>query len=990
VARRPAREFLNGPVFRRLARLAFLAWLALGASLAACGDNTTAKATQEICDNGVDDDGNGRVDCADPACLSAPVCNRCGDGKATGREDCDGTDLRGKTCADFGFNQGTLSCLASACIYDLRGCSVVEICDNGKDDDGDGLVDCADPDCAASAACAVCGDGKVTGAEQCDDGNTTPGDCCDRCRAEPGCEIENNDTVAHAEALTLDAAHGATVRGNIATADTDVFTVVIPVNGTANVGAAMAQPSALQRCPDAVLEILGADGGTVPLYPFTPPNKGNWCPGVQAHGLPAGPAYVRVHATAGATAPVFSYQLAISLELQPCGDGVVQQGQECDDGNTRDGDGCDHLCRLELTPEHDPDDSAANATTLHVPPFAVRAGLDAPQNGATTGEDWFAVQLARPGNLRAEVLDVSDGATSCGISAVPRIVSLVGGNEQSYGFVSAPDLPACGSVSSFSGGPAPVPTAPSGEPQPGGSGSQLAAGTYYVVVTTHTGAGQYELRVTETSECGNGKVEPPEQCDGGPACDANCQPIAVCGNGILEPGEECDDGNTIDGDGCSSHCTREAGMCGNGVIDRGEQCDDGNTVGGDCCDPMCQVEPGCEVEPDDRLDTASGPYLVPVTLKGAFALSRMEPKLDFDFYQLLVRATTDVRITSAPPPGTKGGCTLPPGTKVNLWLPREPNGPVDTLTADTNGCVTLRRTFDPGFFAVEVDGGGQGPPLSYQVSVLAESTCGDLIVQGTETCDDGTPDCLGADCKHVAVCGDGILTTPEGCDDGNTMAGDGCSPTCQPEGVGVCGDGHLDPGEECDDGNTKAGDGCSPDCKIEVPQARCGDGQINQPTEQCDDGNNANGDGCDATCHIEPGHVWETEPNDDGTPSVGNSDFKAAAANGPFSANVIIHAAFDPFGDDDVFAVTNPTNAPVHVTAQTFGPGGVGTCVGVDTVMRLRDATAALLAFDDDSGIERCSLLSFTLDPQATLYLQLTDYGDNSIVPLYLLQVTFQ
>ena len=31
----------------------------------------------------------------------------------------------------------------------------------------------------------------------------------------------------------------------------------------------------------------------------------------------------------------------------------------------------------------------------------------------------------------------------------------------------------------------------------------------------------------------------------------------VCGNGILEPGEECDDGNLISGDGCSSDCKKE-------------------------------------------------------------------------------------------------------------------------------------------------------------------------------------------------------------------------------------------------------------------------------------------------------------------------------------------------------------------------------------------------------------------------------------------------
>ena len=31
----------------------------------------------------------------------------------------------------------------------------------------------------------------------------------------------------------------------------------------------------------------------------------------------------------------------------------------------------------------------------------------------------------------------------------------------------------------------------------------------------------------------------------------------ICGNGIVEPGEECDDGNTSDGDGCSSECRHE-------------------------------------------------------------------------------------------------------------------------------------------------------------------------------------------------------------------------------------------------------------------------------------------------------------------------------------------------------------------------------------------------------------------------------------------------
>jgi len=55
-----------------------------------------------------------------------------------------------------------------------------------------------------------------------------------------------------------------------------------------------------------------------------------------------------------------------------------------------------------------------------------------------------------------------------------------------------------------------------------------------------------------------------------------------------------------------------------------------------------------------------------------------------------------------------------------------------------------------------------------------------------------------------------------------------------------------EPGEGCDDGNTVACDGCSPTCHVE----RCGNGVV-ECGEECDDGsaNGAPGDPCDAGCH---------------------------------------------------------------------------------------------------------------------------------------------
>jgi cysteine-rich repeat protein len=62
-----------------------------------------------------------------------------------------------------------------------------------------------------------------------------------------------------------------------------------------------------------------------------------------------------------------------------------------------------------------------------------------------------------------------------------------------------------------------------------------------------------------------------------------------CGDGMLEPGEQCDDGNVASGDGCSATCTVEA-TCGNNVVEPGEQCDDGNTIANDGCSPTCANE----------------------------------------------------------------------------------------------------------------------------------------------------------------------------------------------------------------------------------------------------------------------------------------------------------------------------------------------------------------------------------------------------------------
>ena len=140
-----------------------------------------------------------------------------------------------------------------------------------------------------------------------------------------------------------------------------------------------------------------------------------------------------------------------------------------------------------------------------------------------------------------------------------------------------------------------------------------------------TGALMIDAGDTMTAVCGDGVIEPPEQCDdgntkSGDGCSASCTiepfydcPMAgkpckytvVCGDGKVQGTEQCDDGNTTSGDGCSSTCQVEAGWqcptpdarcvaktCGDGIVAGSEECDDGNTTSGDGCSATCKLEPG--------------------------------------------------------------------------------------------------------------------------------------------------------------------------------------------------------------------------------------------------------------------------------------------------------------------------------------------------------------------------------------------------------------
>ena len=160
-----------------------------------------AAETPEICDNYRDDNGDGRIDCADPYCYGLLRCIPencsndvddngdklvdCNDPQCAGVRICDpencsnGVDDNG---------DGNADCNDRQC-KDLISCRP-EICDNQVDDNMNGLLDCADPQCSSMLVCKpeICND-------EVDNNGNNLADCNDpQCETDPACvpEICNN------------------------------------------------------------------------------------------------------------------------------------------------------------------------------------------------------------------------------------------------------------------------------------------------------------------------------------------------------------------------------------------------------------------------------------------------------------------------------------------------------------------------------------------------------------------------------------------------------------------------------------------------------------------------------------------------------------------------------------------------------------------------------------------------------------------------------
>ncbi len=507
-----------------------------------------------------------------------------------------------------------------------------------------------------------------------------------------------------------------------------------------------------------------------------------------------------------------------------CGDGVVDTGEECDDGNTTAGDGCDASCAVEVpvlaagdlviteflaNPEA-VSDSAGEWVELYNA-SAIDLDLKGAVLAGEPGEAFtFDEHVVVPAGGYAVVGASSDVAANGGVAvdAVWQGFSLKNSSDSIA--VVAPDGTLVDAVDYDIG---------NGWPVAPGAATQLDTG---VVDATANDAASAWCAATASwtpggdagspgepnppcgeALCGNGVLEPGEQCDDGAAnsdtapdaCRTNCV-AAHCGDGVVDSDEACDDGNDVPLDGCEPDCTlSETVGCGDGVLQPGEECDDGNIVNGDGCSAGCtweaqKVGAGALVIDEIMRDPvqvadADGEWFEIVNTSG-------EP---IDLRWLLLEDASGGQHVVDP----GGPLVVGPGERVVFGANADLalNGGVEVNYA-YGGDIQLVNTGTGGVSistpwglvdAVNWDDTWPGKPgraLSLDPGAL-DATANDDVANWCaaktfyNALDLGSPGQPNPACATVPECGNGLVDPTEECDDGNTVSGDGCDAQCHSE-----------------------------------------------------------------------------------------------------------------------------------------------------------------------------------------------------------------
>ena len=484
-------------------------------------------------------------------------------------------------------------------------------------------------------------------------------------------------------------------------------------------------------------------------------------------------------------------------QLPECGNGIIEAGEQCDDGNSIDGDCCNANCQFE------------------------QAGSPCPDPGYCNGEE----TCDGGGNcLAGNPIDCNDGVDCTDDSCV----------ESNRTCVNRPNNRNCSDDGLFCTGD------------------------------------EFCDALNDCSSSG-------DPCQNGTVCNepnGSCDPEAACGDGVVNPGEECDDGNGEDGDCCSALCAFESAgsLCADNQYCNGEEACDGtgNCQPGlpiDCGDGIACTDDACDEVNDVCANTPDngtcddGQYCNGV--ETCDLISGCEPGIP-------VNCSDGVDCTNDDCDEINDTC---------VYTPDGNNCPDDGLFCNgdefchpQNDCSSRGDPCLNGTVCDE-DAGFCGPPPS----------CGDGIVDQGEDCDDGNTasgDCCSVDCQFesggsscsdeqycngeetcdgigncqpgVAVdCSDGVACTVDACDEVNNVCVNTLNDNnCPDDGLFCTGQEICDPVNGC----LSLGNPCLPEENCDEASNQCVVSPECSLDVDCDDGLFCNGDElCDADGMCQPG-----------------------------------------------------------------------------------------------------------------------------------------
>jgi cysteine-rich repeat protein len=289
----------------------------------------------------------------------------CGNGRLDPEEECDGTNLNQKTCADYGFITGNLVCLPS-CKLDTSQCGGIEHCADNIDNDNDGAPDCVDSDCTAKCAAA-----------------------CDTPIPIPDPATVGGSTDGHADSVQASCGgSGPDVAYAVTVAKAGVFEAILGSTDPVSV-------SIRTSCGSGASELACTSGKRISIPVAAGTQLFVIVDGTQA-GTPA------------------TYGLNIQSRAVVCGDTHKDDPEVCDDGNTDAGDGCSPTCSLEAT-EGEPNDTTGQANPFDPLFFGLISGA--------TDVDVMQIDVAQANaTVSLAILDLGDG--SCENDELDSLVEL--------------------------------------------------------------------------------------------------------------------------------------------------------------------------------------------------------------------------------------------------------------------------------------------------------------------------------------------------------------------------------------------------------------------------------------------------------------------------------------------------------------------------------------------------------------------------------------